>query len=67
MNKLGIGAIAAVIICTIIGYLVLPNLLIIIPMAIASTFVEIITSKVDDNFVCPLVAGLLGQILLMVL
>ncbi len=66
-NKSWGGAIAAVIICTVIGYLVLPNLLIVIPMAIASTFVEIITSKVDDNFVCPLVAGLLGQILLMVL
>lgn len=61
------GAIVAAIVCAIIGYLILPNLLIIIPMAIMLTFVETITSRVDDNFVCPLVAGLLGQVLLLIL
>jgi len=46
-----------------IGYLVLQNWLIALPMAALATLIEIITLKLDDNLVVPIAAGFLGQLL----
>ena len=57
------GVIAEVIVTLIIGYLIIGNWIIVIPMALVATFVETIFPHVDDNLAIPVFAGFVGQIL----
>ncbi|MFC1728172.1 diacylglycerol/polyprenol kinase family protein [Nanoarchaeota archaeon] len=50
-----------------IGYFILPNLLIISTMSIVAILIEILTHKVEDNLSVPIITGLVGQVLLMLL
>ena len=57
------GIIAEFIVDILIGYLILANWYIIIPMAAMATFVETIFPHVDDNLTIPIFAGFIGQAL----
>jgi len=57
------GVIAEFVVNLIIGYLIIGNWIIIIPMAAMATFVETIFPHVDDNLAIPVFAGLIGQAL----
>jgi len=48
----------------VIGYVLLPEFQnLFIPMAIVAVFVELFTSKMDDNLTVPLFSGFVGQII----
>jgi len=57
------GIIAEFAVDLIIGYLIIGNWFIIIPMAAMATFVETIFPHIDDNLAIPLFAGFIGQAL----
>jgi len=57
------GVIAEFVVDLVIGYLILSNWIIIIPMAFMATFVETIFPHVDDNLAIPVFAGFIGQAL----
>jgi len=59
------GIIAEFIIDLIIGYLILGNWIIVIPMALMATFVETVFPHVDDNLAIPVCAGFIGQTLML--
>ncbi|MCK4997610.1 hypothetical protein KAS08_04865 [Candidatus Pacearchaeota archaeon] len=56
------GSITELIIDLTIGYLIIGNWLIIIPMAIVATLSEMFSYKINDNLTIPILAGLAGQI-----
>jgi phytol kinase len=60
-NRAWEGIIAEFVVDVIVGYAVLGNFLIVIPMAITATLVETIFSHVDDNLAIPIFAGFVGQ------
>ena len=47
------------------AFIVLSNIYIILAMAFIATAVESLVSELDDNLFVPLIAGMVGQILLM--
>lgn len=55
------GVIAELAVNLIIGYLIIGNWIILIPMALMATFVETIFPHVDDNLAIPIFAGFIGQ------
>jgi len=57
------GIIAEFIVDLVIGYLIIGNWMIIIPMAFMATFVETVFPHVDDNLTIPVFAGFVGQAL----
>ena len=57
------GVIAEFAVDLIIGYLIIGNWIIVIPMAAMATFVETIFPHVDDNLAIPVFAGFIGQAL----
>ena len=57
------GVIAEFAVDLIIGYFILGNWIVIIPMAAMATFVETIFPHVDDNLAIPVFAGFIGQAL----
>ncbi|MFH0808664.1 MAG: hypothetical protein V1888_03570 [archaeon] len=57
------GIIAEFLVDIIIGYLIIGNWIIIIPMAAMATFVETVFPHVDDNLAIPVFAGFIGQTL----
>ncbi|MBT7102262.1 CTP--2,3-di-O-geranylgeranyl-sn-glycero-1-phosphate cytidyltransferase [archaeon] len=57
------GVIAEFVVDLVIGYLILSNWVIVIPMAFMATFVETIFPHVDDNLAIPVFAGFIGQAL----
>jgi dolichol kinase len=61
------GIIAEFIVDLIIGYLIIGNPVIVIPMALMATFVETIFPHVDDNLAIPIFAGFMGQALKMLI
>ncbi len=63
-NKTMIGTGSGLLANLAVALLILPEFLIIaVPMAVIATFVELITSKLDDNLTVPLFAGFAGQLL----
>lgn len=58
------GSVVQLIINLAIGYSILTNWTIIISMSIAATLAEIFSFKLDDNLTIPVVAGLVGQIII---
>ena len=61
------GVIAEFVVDVLIGFTLLTNVWIIIGMALAATVVETLFTFADDNLTIPVFAGLVGQILLMLL
>jgi len=57
------GVIAEFIVDLIIGYFLLGNLAVVIPMALMATFVETVFPHIDDNLAIPVFAGFIGQTL----
>ena len=57
------GVMAEFVVDLVIGYLILTNWIIVIPMAFMATFVETIFPHVDDNLTIPIFAGFMGQAL----
>lgn len=57
------GIIAEFAVDLIIGYLIIGNWIIVIPMAIMATTVETIFPHIDDNLAIPVFAGFIGQAL----
>jgi len=57
------GIAAEFVVDLIIGYLIIGNWIIVIPMAAMATFVETIFPHVDDNLAIPVFAGFIGQAL----
>jgi phytol kinase len=57
------GVIAEFVVDLVIGYLILSNWIIVIPMAFMATFVETIFPHIDDNLAIPVFAGFIGQAL----
>ena len=57
------GVIAEFAVDIVIGYLIIGNWIIIIPMAAMATLVETIFPHVDDNLAIPVFAGFIGQTL----
>jgi phytol kinase len=55
------GIIAEFVVDLIIGYLIIGNWVIVIPMAAMATFVETIFPHIDDNLAIPVFAGFIGQ------
>ncbi|MFH1316282.1 MAG: hypothetical protein ABII01_02080 [Candidatus Woesearchaeota archaeon] len=66
-NKTYVGSISALITNLIVGVIILPKILIIIPMALVATFTELSVHKLDDNLIVPLMTGLAGQIIYLML
>ncbi|MCK5449548.1 hypothetical protein KAI32_01660 [Candidatus Pacearchaeota archaeon] len=61
------GIIAEFIVNLIIGYFILGNWIIILPMAFMATFVETVFPHVDDNLAIPVFAGFIGQSIKLIL
>ena len=57
------GVIAEFVVDLVIGYFIIGNWIIIIPMALMATFVETIFPHIDDNLAIPVFAGFIGQAL----
>lgn len=55
------GVIAEFVVDLVIGYFVIGNWIIVIPMALMATVVETIFPHVDDNLAIPVFAGFVGQ------
>ncbi len=62
-NKTIIGTLSGLAANLIVGFLVLPETLIVVPMAIVATSTEVITNKLDDNLTVPLFAGFIGEMI----
>jgi dolichol kinase len=61
------GIIAEFVVDLIIGWIVLGNWIIVIPIAIVATLVETIFPHVDDNLAIPVFSGFVGQCLKIIL
>ena len=61
------GTFAEFVVNLIIGFILLNNIIIIFAMALTATAVEVWITFVDDNLTIPVSAGLVGQILVLVL
>jgi len=57
------GVIAEFVVDLAIGYLILGNWMVVIPMAFMATFVETVFPHIDDNLAIPVFAGFIGQTL----
>ena len=57
------GVIAELVVNIIIGYLIIGNWMIFIPMALMATIIETIFPHVDDNLTIPIFTGFIGQAL----
>lgn len=57
------GIIAELIVDLIIGFIILGNWMVVIPMALMATFVETVFPHIDDNLAIPIFAGFIGQTL----
>jgi dolichol kinase len=63
-NKTYIGTLACLATNMIIGFLTMPNMILLFaPMAITATVFELFTKKMDDNLTVPLFAGFAGQMI----
>lgn len=63
-NKTLVGTLAGLTANTAVGFLILPEfLLLFLPMAFTATLVEFLTNKLDDNLTVPLFAGFVGQMI----
>ena len=51
----------------IVGLVIWPRLAVILPMGIAASLTEATSSKIDDNLTVPVVAGLVGQLVVVLL
>lgn len=60
------GTLAELVVDLIIGLIIWPVWTIVLPMAVVATLVEVVTFKIDDNLSIPLLAGLVGQIIIMI-
>lgn len=56
------GIIAEFIVDLIIGFVVLGNIWIVIPMALVATYVETKMIHIDDNLAVPIFSGFIGQV-----
>jgi len=61
------GILAEFAVDVIIGFFILSNWWIIIPMALTATFVETVFTHADDNLTIPIFAGFVGQLALYIL
>ncbi len=61
------GSIASLIVNLLIGYFILKAWYLFIPMALVATLTELMISHMDDNFVVPIFAGFIGQIILLLI
>ena len=57
------GGATALIVNLIIGYIMLANAIIFIPMALTATIIELVADQIDDDFTIPLFAGLVGHLI----
>lgn len=63
-NKTILGTLAGLTANISVGFLVLPELaILVLPMAFIATATEVITNKLDDNLTVPLFAGFAGQLI----
>lgn len=62
-NKTINGAITEGIVNIILGLLILPNVYLILAMALTATLVETVLSELDDSLFIPLFAGFVGQLI----
>ena len=58
------GSLAVFTVALIGGFYFLRNMWIIIPMALATALIELSTERMEDNFIIPLMVGLVGTLLL---
>lgn len=64
-KKTFVGTLAGLLANLAVGFLILPDYpIIFIPIALTATFVEVFTTKMDDNLTVPLFSGFVGQIML---
>ena len=61
------GIIAEFAVDLIIGYLIIGNWVIVIPMALMATFIETVFPHVDDSLTIPIFAGFIGQTIKMLI
>lgn len=61
------GVIAELVFDLIIGFIIIGNWVIVIPMALIATIVETIFPHVDDNLAIPVFSGFVGQMLKMII
>jgi len=59
------GVIAEFVVDLLIGYLIIGNWIVIIPIAFMATFVETVFPHIDDNLAIPVFAGFVGQALML--
>jgi phytol kinase len=64
-NKTAQGAFAMFLTSLIVGFILLSNLYIIIAMALSATIVETMVDELEDNLWVPLIAGFIGQLILL--
>tara|TARA_Y100000310_G_scaffold343217_1_gene449840 strand:+ start:1152 stop:1742 length:591 start_codon:yes stop_codon:yes gene_type:complete len=65
-NKTWVGSISEFIVNLIVGFFILSsyfNIYVILGMALAATFVEILVDELDDNLLTPIITGFVGQII----
>lgn len=63
-NKTLEGTLSGLIANFVVGYLILPNYIwLVVAMALASSLMEVMTNKLDDNLTVPIFAGFVGQML----
>lgn len=61
------GCAAELLVDIIIGWIFLPNWILVLVMAGTATFVETVTNKLDDNLLVPLFSGFNGQLTVLIL
>ncbi len=63
-EKTFVGFLSGLITNLLVGILILPSFLfLVVIMSLVASFVELFTSKLDDNLTVPLFAGFIGQII----
>ena len=63
-DKTWIGTISGLIANFLVGIIILPFPLIVVPMAVVATITELFSDKLDDNLTVPMFAGFVGQMIL---
>ena len=66
-NRAYEGCAAEFIVDVIIGWIFLPNWILILLMAATATVVETVTNKLDDNLLIPLFSGFIGQLAFLIM
>ena len=66
-NRAYEGCAAEFIVDVIIGWIFLPNWILVVVMAATATVVETVTDKLDDNLLIPLFSGFNGQLAFLIL